>query len=865
VKVSSAARAAALSLAALTLGCSGTRPGPSGHVIEIDIDDHGLAGLWMANAPNIKGLVARGTLAFSRVVVPTHSNQNNMALLTGQYPDGDNVPSNDWLSRSAGFVSPVTFPGLAVGDYAIYAKNPLLTRGDSVYHAVRDAGGRSAYVGELPPFEAGADDVHLSIVGTTIDSALGPVTIAETDAKQILTGVLDYPPAIADGYAYDGPPGSGETQTQFTLRDAADLVRTTSPDHPMPAFMFVWDFIALDDDPTSAFGADGAALAQIIDDYDAGLGELLSALDDRDLTDSTNIVFTLDHGKVDTHNQVALGTQGGASADGQLAALVKAKGAPVGLDTSSYALLNEDGDALVYANVPGAGTSAGAAMQADVTHKLLSLIQSGGIVGLDTTRTLTADGALGTRSFHDFRACSPNQADIVVFPQDDWTLNQVDTGNSAPGPFLEHTQYPYGRHGGFSADELYVPLIMAGPAFKRGVMLPHPVLHPEIAPTALATLEMSSTFNGDVALRTAARGPIRAAFVGDPGETILVPSPPDTARDLVLAGSGFLGTPPAPTEIPRVVVVLDLGGLYDDEVFGDPLTAQAATGLRTAAAVGTRFEDCWTESRDWPVTEYQLLTGGYPVAPFVAAAEDDPNETLPPGAGLLAMPPPENRIANAAGYAAWRAPTVFASESLFDAAHALGWATALLGAPDFQTLHLDPSKIDFSVLDSGGDLGDQLGRLAAEHPAGLLAVVAIGGVRTADRHSGQALGELETLGHAALDVLQGVPGALVVITSRGATPIDDPRSDFYGPGSSRHVPLVLIGPGVRVGVVTGQPATPADIPATILYALGAAITADVSGGITATGVPIGGVPQPSPRTATQSHALLRAFITSVGP
>ena len=62
--------------------------GPKGHVIEIDIDDHGLAGLWMANAPNLKGLIARGTLAFSRVDVPTHSNQNNMTLLTGQYPDG---------------------------------------------------------------------------------------------------------------------------------------------------------------------------------------------------------------------------------------------------------------------------------------------------------------------------------------------------------------------------------------------------------------------------------------------------------------------------------------------------------------------------------------------------------------------------------------------------------------------------------------------------------------------------------------------------------------------------------------------------------------------------------------------------------
>ena len=42
----------------------------------------------------------------------------------------------------------------------------------------------------------------------------------------------------------------------------------------------------------------------------------------------------------------------------------------------------------------------------------------------------TADGALGTRSVHDFRAASPNQADIVVFPKDDWTLNKVDATNT---------------------------------------------------------------------------------------------------------------------------------------------------------------------------------------------------------------------------------------------------------------------------------------------------------------------------------------------------------------------------------------------------------------------------------------------------
>ena len=852
-----AACVAALSLAAISLGCGGggsAPSGPSGHVIEIDIDDHGLAGLWMASAPNIKGLIARGTLAFTRVVVPTHSNQNNMSLLTGQYPDGNNVPANDWLGRDNNFMTPVSVGGeLNVGDYAEWDKNPLRVRGDSVYGATHAAGGRSAYVGELPPFEAGADDVHLSILGTMFQTPLGTLTVDETTAKNLLTNSLGYPSNVASGYNYDGPPASGETQTQFTLRAAADTIRNK----PMPAFMFVWDFLALDDDPTTQYGADGAQIAQIIEDYDAGLGELIAALTDKNLLDSTNILFTLDHGKVDTHNQVVLGTHGGTNADGQLAALVTSQGPAMGLDTGSYALLNEDGDAQIYAVVPGAGTAGGAAAQADVTHKLLTLIQSGAITGLDTTRTLTADGALGTRSFHDFRAASPNQADIVVFPKDDWTLNKVDATNTAPGPFQEHTQYPYGRHGGFSADELYVPLIMAGPAFKSGVMLPHPVLHPEVAPTALGTL--GKVGGKTVALRTAARGAIQAALVGDPGETIAVPDPPDGARDLVLAASGFAGTPPAPTATATNVIVLDVAGLYDDELFADDVTAAAAAGFRALAATGTRFEDCWTESRDWPVTEYQMLAGGYPVAPFVAAAEDDPSVTFPPGQGLLAMPPPANHVANPDGSAAWRAPAVFAGGSLFDAAVSRGLTTAFIGTDDFHLLHVNPPATSADAAAPGG-LGAQLGALAAANPGGLLAVVALGGTRTADRHSSQAQSELAALAAAAEEAAQGVRGALVIITSRGATTIDDPGSDFYGPGSSRHVPLILIGPGVRAGVVTGQPATPADLPATVLYALGAATATDVAQGTWATGTPVDGVPQPTPAAATQGQVLLRAFL-----
>src|SRR3954463_8018038 len=264
----------------------------------------------------------------------------------------------------------------------------------------------------------------------------------------------------------------------------------------MPDFMFIRGFIAVDDDPTSTYGADGNAIVQVVEEYDAALGDVLAALREQSLLDSTNILFTLDHGKVDTHNQVALGSHGqstdstGATVagDGQLGALVAAQGASVGITPASYAILNEDGDAQIYARVDGAGTAAGAAAQATVTHALLSLIQSGQILGLDVTRTMTADGAMGTRTFHDFRGSSPNTADIVVFPIDDWTLNQVDAANPQAGPFVDHAQFPYGRHGGFSDDELYVPLIMAGPAFKHGALVPHPIEHPDVAATAVATL-----------------------------------------------------------------------------------------------------------------------------------------------------------------------------------------------------------------------------------------------------------------------------------------------------------------------------------------------------------------------------------------
>ena len=864
------AGAVAVSLFFLGAACGNTKAtpttpttSPSSHVIEIDVDDHGLSGLWMANAPNLKGLIARGALAYSRVLVPTHSNHNNMSLLTGQYPEADNVPSNSWLSRGSGFAAPVSLPGLAIGDYAVYAKNPLLVRGDSVYRATRGAtavpgpSGPSGYFGQLPPFEAGADEVHLTIVGAQIATSFGALTVTAAIGAALLTDSLGYPQAVVDRYHFVGPAAAGESYAHFTLREAARYVRATAASQPMLRFMFIWDFLALDDDPTSVSGANGPGLVAVIEEYDQGLGDLLSALTEKDLLDDTNIIFTLDHGKVDAHNQVVLGTRGGGGslpADGQLGAVVAQDGEAVGLTTDDYAMLNEDGDALIYARVPGAGTSSGADRQQQVTGALLSLIQSGKIVGLDTSRTMTADGGLGTRRFQDFRASGPNQADIIVFPLPDWTLNQVDTTNQEPGPFKEHTQFPYGRHGGFSADELYVPLILAGPAFKQGVVLPHPVEHAQVASTAIWAL------GGGARLSTAARGPIAAALAGDPGETLPAPDAQEISRDTILALGGYANAPVLSESPALSAVIIDVAGLYDDEVFNDPVRQDDARALREIADRGVRFEDFWTHSRDWPVNEYEFLIGGRPTAnPGIATAEDDPAQTVAPAAGLLMMPPVPGFVANRTGFEAWRQPdTVFSRHSLLGAARDLGLTTAVVGEPDFHTLHLDPSDVDLLVpADLAGAAASVRGVLM-DHPRSLI-LVTIGGPRTGDRHAVAAGAELAEIGAAVAGLVEAAGPALVVVTSRGATPIDDPAADFYGPGTSRHVPFVLLGPNVRPAVVSGQPGSPADLPATVLMGLGAPMTGDLVNGTWASGVAVGGISQPLPQEATAGHALVRAF------
>jgi arylsulfatase A-like enzyme len=111
------------------------------------------------------------------------------------------------------------------------------------------------------------------------------------------------------------------------------------------------------------------------------------------------------------------------------------------------------------------------------------------------------------------------------------------------------------------------------------------------------------------------------------------------------------------------------------------------------------------------------------------------------------------------------------------------------------------------------------------------------------------------------DVARAAGDALVVVTSRGATTIDDAGSDFYGAGTSRHVPLVVVGPNVRAGIVSGQSATSADVPATVLFGLGVPSKTDFADGTQAL-AGASSAPVLAPRSSFAGHVLLRAYAAS---
>src|SRR3569832_1685862 len=194
-----------------------------------------------------------------------------------------------------------------------------------------------------------------------------------------------------------------------------------------------------------------------------------------------------------------------------------------------------------------------------------------------------------------------------------------------------------------------------------------------------------------------------------------------------------------------------------------------------------------------------------------APAETDPAQLPAPGIGLLQMPVAPHFVANMPGYAAWRQPTPFAGETLFDAAHRLGLKTALVGQTDFHTLHLDPTTIDLTAYSTAPDFVYSAVQSMLQLQPHALILAALTAPRTADRHSDAARVELAALADAVTKIVAAAPGALIVLASRGAAVNGGPGADVYGPGSKQHEPKQQKSPNKRPGIGSGQPASSFDL------------------------------------------------------
>ena len=304
----------------------------------------------------------------------------------------------------------------------------------------------------------------------------------------------------------------------------------------------------------------------------------------------------------------------------------------MGLDTSSYALLNEDGDAQIYANRSRRRARPTARRRRPTSpHKLLTLIQSGAI----------------TRARHHAHADRGRRAGDAQLPR------------------LPRCQPQPGRHRGLPAGRLDAEPGRRHQHDARPVPGAHPVsLRPPRRLLRRRALRPAHHGRPGVQERRDAAAPGapprgRADRAGDAGRarsrsrrpraaplprrwsairarrSRCRPTPP--RREIWSSpAAGSKGRPPRRRRPRPTSIVLDVAGLYDDELFDDATTATAAAGFRALAAQGTRFEDCWTESRDWPVTEYQMLTGGYPGRAFRSGRRGRSDGDLPARPGALA-------------------------------------------------------------------------------------------------------------------------------------------------------------------------------------------------------------------------------------
>lgn len=236
-----------------------------------------------------------------------------------------------------------------------------------------------------------------------------------------------------------------------------------------PALSIAW--YAGVDEATMENGIGSQESLEAVRSVDAELGRIVAELESRGLRESTNLIVTSDHGFIRHSGQVRLEQS-----------LLDA-----GLKE------HPDSTDVVVAGSEIYVTGAGETKRESVRRIAAWLSQQphvGGVFSRKDGDLSPAGAEAGTLSYETIQREHPRAGDLMTVPN--WGVGPAESrfGGVASGDGLA-------GHGGASPYELNVPMVAAGPGFKRGERSTAPSSHVDVAPTLLTLMGVAPPVSMD--------------------------------------------------------------------------------------------------------------------------------------------------------------------------------------------------------------------------------------------------------------------------------------------------------------------------------------------------------------------------------
>jgi len=376
-------------------------------------------------------------------VYPSATNVNGTAMVTGVYPGKNGIIAN-YVYRP--YVDP--HDAIAVESPAVVKKGDQLSNGKyisvpTIAELVQRAGGRTAV--------ASAKTVGLLLDRCAgVGPAKGCITLF---AGSVLPGDV-----LAPILAALGPFPSGRLQKdRWTTKALTDFLWKDG----VPAFSVLW---LGEPDLTQHETAPGAPSAlAAIKSSDENLAAVLSALDQKGVRKTTDVLVVSDHGFSTIRRSIDLRkilTDAGFVAKTEFDDEAK---------PGDIMLVGNGGSVLFYVAVH----------EAMVTRRLVEFLQQSDFAGV----IFSKQGLPGTFHLNDAEIDNPHAPDIVMAFRWNDSKNQFGT----PGMIDADWQRAAGEgtHATLSRFDMHNTLVAAGPDFRRGQTDDLPTGNVDLAPTIL--------------------------------------------------------------------------------------------------------------------------------------------------------------------------------------------------------------------------------------------------------------------------------------------------------------------------------------------------------------------------------------------